>query len=349
MSVDPNQLACWVPIRIYWNQRTPAVDWCWVGTRRFTEPFFDHTIDASLRLPFSMLFRPQTSIDLLRERHSIAPGLQPRGFIFHMSRCGSTLASQTLSALPGSVVLSEAGPIDSVLRAQFQDPSLSAATRIEWLRWVVSALGQRRSGNETHLFIKFDSWSALELPLIHQAFPGVPWVFLYRNPVEVLVSQMRKRGAHMVPGTMEPALFGMNLAEAFEMQPEQYCARVLALTCEAALRHHQSCAGLMINYEQLPDALWTSLPGFFGIETSESDVQTFQRVATLYAKNPSLAFENDSQAKQNSASEAVRQAAERWLVPVYERLEAERARNTKGQSHGMSSYSPFQPEGLPKR
>ena len=178
-----------------------------------------------------------------------------------MSRCGSTLASQMLSALPGSVVISEAGPIDSVLRAQFRDPSVSAATRIEWLRWVVSALGQRRSGNETHLFIKFDSWSALELPLIRQAFPGVPWVFLYSNPVEVLVSQLRKRGAHMVPGTMEPALFGMNLAEAFEMQPEQYCARVLALTCEAALQHHQSCAGLMINYEQLPDALWTSLAG----------------------------------------------------------------------------------------
>jgi hypothetical protein len=321
---DANKLSGWIPIRVYWKERTPVVDWCWVGTRRFTDPFFDHTVDDCLRLPFSLLFRPQTPIDALRERHTIAPGLKPRGFIFHMSRCGSTLVSQILAALPGSVVLSEAGPIDSVLRAQFRDPSLSEATRSDWLRWVVSALGQRRSGDETALFVKFDSWSALDLPLISRAYPGVPWIFLYRNPVEVLVSQLAHRGAHMVPGAIEPELFGMNMAEAFEMQTEEYCARVLALTCEAALRQHQSCAGLMINYEQLPDALWTGVADFFGIELRDSDMETFRQVTKLDAKNPSLTFESDSQTKQSSASEAVRRATDRWLAPVHERLEAAR-------------------------
>lgn len=327
MSVDANQLAGWVPIRIYWNGRTPVVDWCWVGTRRFTQPFFDHTIDNCLRLPFSLLFRPQTPIESLGERHALAPGLQPRGFIFHMSRCGSTLVSQTLAALPGSVVLSEAGPIDSVLRARFRDASLSEATRSDWLRWVVSALGQRRSGDETDLFVKFDTWSALDLPLISRAYPGVPWIFLYRNPVEVLVSQMAHRGAHMVPGAIEPELFGMTMAEAFELQPEEYCARVLALACEAALRQHQSCGGLMINYEQLPDALRTGIADFFGIEVSDFDTEAFRRVTKLDAKNPSLMFESDSKAKQASASEAVHRAAERWLAPVYQRLEAARLGN----------------------
>jgi gluconate kinase len=324
VSVSANQLAGWVPIRVYWNGGTPVVDWCWVGTRRFTDPFFDHTIDNCMRLPFSLLFRPQTPIESLGERHALAPGLQPRGFIFHMSRCGSTLVSQMLGALPGGVVLSEAGPIDSVLRARFRDPSLSDATRAEWLRWVVSALGQRRIGEETDLFVKFDTWSALDLPLIRRAYPDVPWIFLYRNPVEVLVSQLAHRGAHMVPGGVEPELFGMNTAEAFEMQPEEYCARVLALTCEAALREHQSCAGLMISYEQLPDAVWTEIADFFDIELSDFDMEAFRRVTKLDAKNPSLMFESDSQAKQASASEAVRRAAEKWLAPPYERLEAAR-------------------------
>jgi hypothetical protein len=240
------------------------------------------------------------------------------------------LVSQILAALPGSVVLSEAGPIDSVLRAQFRDPSLSEATRSDWLRWVVSALGQRRSGDETRLFIKFDSWSALDLPLISRAYPGVPWIFLYRNPVEVLVSQLANRGAHMVPGAIEPELFGMNIAEAFEMQPEEYCARVLALTCEAALRQHESCAGLMINYEQLPDAVSTGIADFFGFEVSDFDMEAFRRVTRLDAKNPSLMFESDSQAKQALASEGVHRAAERWLAPVHERLEAARLGNRAG-------------------
>ena len=61
--------------------------------------------------------------------------------------------------------------------------------RIEWLRGVVSALGQPRLGTEKHLFIKFDAWKVLDLPLIRRAFPAVPWIFLYRDPVEVLTSQ----------------------------------------------------------------------------------------------------------------------------------------------------------------
>lgn len=324
MSVHAHQLKHWIPIRMYWKERRPLVDWCWVGTRQFTEPFFDHAIDACLRLPFTNLFRPQTPIDTLRERHAIEPGLQPRGFIFHMSRCGSTLLSQMLAALPKNVVISEAGSIDSVLRANFREPSLTDEERADWLRWMVSALAQRRSGDEEHLFIKFDSWSVLDFPLISRAFPGVPWIFLYRNPVEVLVSQLAHRGAHMVPGGIEPELFGMKLDEVFKMQPEEYCARVLARLCEAALEHHQSCAGMVVNYEQLPDAVWTGVADFFGAEVSDGDMQAFRRVAKLDAKNPALGFESDSQAKLKKASEAVRVASARWLAPLYEQLEAAR-------------------------
>ncbi len=324
MSVNAHQLTGWIPIRIYWKERRPLVDWCWVGTRRFTEPFFDHTIEGCLRLPFANLCRPQTPIDMLRERHAIDPGLQPRGFIFHLSRCGSTLVSQMFAALPQNVVISEAGSIDMVLRAKFREPSLTDEERADWLRWMVSALAQRRTGDEERLFIKFDSWSVLDFPLISRAFPGVPWIFLYRNPIEVLVSQLAHRGAHMVPGGIEPELFGMRLDEVFKMQPEEYCARVLARLCEAALQHHQSGAGMMVNYEQLPDAVWTRVADFFGAEVSDADLQAFRRVAKLDAKNPALGFESDSQAKQKKASEAARVASARWLAPLYEQLEAAR-------------------------
>lgn len=328
MTVKANQLTGWIPIRIYWKERRPLVDWCWVGPRRFSEPFFDHTIDACLRLPFSNLFRPQTSIEVLRERHEIEPGLQPRGFIFHMSRCGSTLVSQMLAALPRNVVISEAGLIDSVLRAKFREPPITEDERAEWLRWTVSALGQRRNGDEEGLFIKFDSWSVLDLPLISRAFPGVPWIFLYRNPVEVLVSQLAQRGAHMVPGAIEPDLFGMRLDEVFEMQPEEYCARVLACICETALRHHPSSQGMMINYDQLPDASWNTVADFFGAGVSNADIEKFRQVAKVDAKNPSLGFESDSRVKQRKASDAAREMTAKWLTPLYAQLEAARLRGS---------------------
>jgi len=241
-----------------------------------------------------------------------------------MSRCGSTLVSQMLAALPRNVVISEAGPIDSVLRAKFREPSITEEQRADWLRWTISALGQRRSDVEKDLFIKFDSWSVLDLPLISRAFPSAPWIFLYRNPIEVLVSQLGRRGAHMVPGAIEPALFGMGPDEVFEMRPEEYCARVLARICEAALRQRHSGAGMMINYQQLPGAVWTSIAGFFGVELSVADVETCRRAATVDAKNPLVGFESDSHAKQNRADDAVRAAAAQWLTPIYEQLEAAR-------------------------
>ena len=42
--------------------------------------------------------------------------MRPSGFIFHMSRCGSTVISQMLAALAEHVVVSEAGPIDALAR-----------------------------------------------------------------------------------------------------------------------------------------------------------------------------------------------------------------------------------------
>jgi len=254
VSINAHHLSGWIPIRVYWKEHRPLVDWCWVGTRRFSEPFFDHTIDACQRLPFSILFRPQTPFEMLRERHAIQPGLEPDGFIFHMSRCGSTLASQMLAALPRNVVISEAGSIHSVLRAKFREPSLTDEERADWLRWIVSALGQRRAGDEKHLFIKFDSWSVMDFPLIRRAYPAVPWIFLYRNPAEVLVSQLGRRGAHMVPGAIDPELFGMKLDEVFEMAPAKVLHGAVRLhgltsspTPETQVRVACACAGVTAN------------------------------------------------------------------------------------------------------
>ncbi len=287
-----------------------------------TEPFFDQTIQNLMLQPFNLLFRHQTPIETLRARHEIKPGLQPTGFIFHMSRCGSTLVSQMLAALPRTVVVSEASPIDSILRAHLRVPDLADDERIDWLQWIISALGQQRLGDEKHFFIKLDCWNTIVLPLIHRAFPRVPWIFLYRNPVEVMVSQLRRRGAHMVPGVIEPSLFGLNNRAIFQMQPEEYCARALAKICGAALEYQEG--GMLVNYNQLPEAVLTSVPKFFGIRYSEADIEILNRVSRLDAKNPSLQFTNDTDDKNRSATDLTHSLADEWVVPIYERLEAAR-------------------------
>ena len=320
---DATQLEGWVPARFFCREDKPMVDWCYLGRQRFEASFFENTIGKCMARPFNLLFRHQTPIGVLEEWNKLRPGLNPTAFIFHMSRCGSTLVSQMLTAVASSVVISEARPIDSTLRTQFCSASISDEQRIAWLRWMVSALGQPWVGGEQHFFIKFDAWNTLELPLIRHAFPNVPWIFLYRDPIEVLVSHMKNRGAHMIPGVVTPSLFGMDLQYAFSIQPEDYCAQVLASICKAALEFHGE-GGRLINYQQLPDVVTDSLLKFFNLSFSADEVERVRSAAIRDSKNPIAPFQSDSQKKRDKASDAIRDAAAKWLYPIYEELEAAR-------------------------
>jgi hypothetical protein len=135
-------LAGWFPARLAWQGTLATIEWCYMGKRRFSEPFFEQSLSAGRRHPFNRLFRIQTSIDTLAKLDHEQPGLPVGGLIFHMSRCGSTLVAQLLASLPQAAVLAEAEPIDAVLRARFHDPALSDDQRCAWLQWVVGALGR---------------------------------------------------------------------------------------------------------------------------------------------------------------------------------------------------------------
>jgi hypothetical protein len=77
-----NELSGWVPIRLYRETAETMVDWCYLGEKRFTEPFFDDTINGCLRHPFNALFRHQTPIGGLRNGGGSNPASPPRGLSF---------------------------------------------------------------------------------------------------------------------------------------------------------------------------------------------------------------------------------------------------------------------------
>lgn len=326
MRPDATPLDGWVPIRVYPEAGQLRVDWCHLGDTRFHEPFFNETVERRLRHPFALLFRPQTSLDALVERQASRPGLPLRGLVFHMSRCGSTLVSQMLAALPWCRVLSEAGPIDSVLRAHLTLPGVSDETRTSWLRVVVAALGQQQHPEERALFLKLDAWHTLELPLLQRAFPGVPWIFLYREPVEVMASHLKHRGAHMLPGLLEPALLGLAAPDASGMTLEEYGARVLARICQAGLEGYRARTNpaRLVSYRQLPEAVPELLAGLFGQDVTPEDLERMRSAGQRDAKNPVISFEDDSAEKARGVTAVAREVAERFILPVHDALEAAR-------------------------
>ena len=81
----------------------------------------------------------------------------------------------------------------------------------------------------------------------------------------------------------------------------------------------------MINYRELPDAIWTKILPHFGVTYDERERDIMRTAARYDAKAPSFEFSSDSEAKQRDATELIRTAAERHLGGIYRRLEALRS------------------------
>lgn len=279
-------LAGWTPVKVLFRDSRPVAEWIWTGPRRFTEPFFEDSIAAARRNPLTSMFRREMPLDVAES----IPGLAPTGFVFHTSRCGSTLIAQMLAALDRTVVISEAPAIDDVIQAGLCLPDLPRQRQIRWLRLVVTALGQRRTGGESLYFLKLDAWHIHHLPLIREAFPGTPWIFVSRNAEEVVASQLRRPGLLGAPGAMDPRVLRLRQEDVTGLGRERWCARVIADFLRAAEAFRDDPDGLFIDYTQLPGAVWGPIASHFRMQFSEEERAQMQEAARFDSKNPYQLF-----------------------------------------------------------
>ncbi len=274
----------WTPIGVYFDNQQPRVEWIYSGSRALTEPFFEQTVRDCLSLPFTVAFRQESRLDALAQTE----GLAPSGFIFHSSRCGSTLVAQMLASLPYTTVLSEPQPIDHVLQAHLQLPDLTFEHQATWLRRMILALGQRRTGSETHYFLKLDCWHIHRLPLLRAAFPETPCLFLFRNPFEILHSQALCPGLHALPGAMgDPRAVGLTLQDIPRLQPDEWCARVLANIFQSALQYSNDPQMMFVDYTALPEALFGSIARHFSVPLSATDAECMRNRAQFQSQSGS--------------------------------------------------------------
>ncbi|MGO9559128.1 MAG: GNAT family N-acetyltransferase [Acidimicrobiales bacterium] len=298
----------WLPIHVLAHGGNPSVEWFDAGVAPLTLPFFvqefhraQHRNGNSPKRPW----RRTGPLSELLDETDRAPGLAPSGFVFHMSRCGSTLLSQMLAADADHLVLSEPPAVDQVLRT-WRNSSLGCEERQAALRAVLSVLGRPRHG-ERRLFVKFDAWHATMLPVLIHAFPQTPWVFLHRDPVEVLVSLERSTPAFMVAGGAPTGAFGFDLAEAVRMSPDEHAVAVVAAICRAA-RNNLDDRGMFVAYEDLPGALGEVLT-HFKLDADPERVARMEAASMWNTKSPTLPFVADGPAKQAAASDEQRSGA----------------------------------------
>ncbi len=310
----------WLPTGIASSPQGADVTWAHFAGEPLLESFFETSARRALGLPLNRLMRARSPLAGLIDAPVPDDALMPDGLIFHLSRCGSTLASQMIAALPGAIMGSEVPAVDDAVRLDRLDPDLSSDRHVRALRAIVAALGRDRSGTARHYVLKLDAWHMMALPLFRAAFPDTPWVFMYRDPVEVMVSLARQSGMTIMADHIPPATFGIAYDPAEPLLP--YGARVLGRICEAARAGMTGGGGMLVNYAELPDAVPERMLAHFGIALDAAGEAAMRAASGQDVKKVGQSFAPDGATKRAEATPELREAVERHLAAPYAALEA---------------------------
>src|SRR5579875_3068811 len=105
-DVDVGDYDRWFPIRLYAAEEGLRVQWFRRDDGlRFEDRYFHDTVGRAAKRPFNLAFFRDTGVDVLYALAREAASLEPAGFIYHLSRCGSTLISNAFAARSDVLIL----------------------------------------------------------------------------------------------------------------------------------------------------------------------------------------------------------------------------------------------------
>jgi hypothetical protein len=227
------------------------------------------------------------------------------GFIFHMSRCGSTLAAQMLADNNRFYVLSEPHIINAVL-----DPvlNISALDRIQLFKTCISMLVTTAPDETESVFIKFRSWNTFYLNFITKNFSDIKWLYIHRHGLEVLSSVLDKPPGWLRSRDGYAKYFAtflyVNEEDINKMTEDEFISRILGEFCKIVV-NRDSKQGLCIDYINLKQDFIKLITTHWDINLTESEVQRMREVSGIYSKNTDkkVVFTSDTELKRSKATE----------------------------------------------
>lgn len=288
-----------VPWKLLNQASEPICQWLYTGGKSFTEPFFDDTISVCRRLDENCKsFKSVSDLPIMQEWASELKPVIPSAIIFHVSRCGSTLLSQLLALDESNIILSEVPVFDEILRLPFKNKTFDNSAVSALLKAAVNLYGLPKTGLEKQVFIKADSWHIHFYKSLRDLYPTVPFIFLYRNPWDVVLSQQRQRGMHSVPGIIEPEVFGFSKEQINEPNFDRYMTSVLEGYFNQMIEITKSDSQVFpVNYASGMNNIFKKIYGLLDLVITPKVDDLLDERSRFHAKHPHQLFQEDNKEK----------------------------------------------------
>jgi hypothetical protein len=298
-----------MPVSFIFGPDHTRMAWLHAETTQFREPFFDQTVERLRnQAPKPKLW--STSLDWFLATEPDRTAIQPMGFIFHISRCGSSLIVNALNSSEYFQVISEATPILQLTTAL--PPAIIPYSQDEWetlrrraLCCLLSVFGRRATRSHSGAIFKFASWNIFTLPLIRSIWPDVPCLIVIRDPIEVAVSNISGSATwgyfYRFPEKMRHCC-GWETCSP-KQSVEQFCGEFLARMFHA-IRNIGSHRCKIIDHQHINPRTLIDIRRFFGLETNAAAAASIGRLCNVHAKfpyNPVL-YRDDREKKRRLAS-----------------------------------------------
>ncbi len=290
----------WVPEKILIDDRELIFKCLCCSDLPFTEPFFDDTLRKFRTLDLNRKqYKCFVGAEMINEWAGNIDFVPPTAFIFHVSRCGSTLVSQSLGLNNEFISLSEVPVLDQILRLTVSNDEEVKGKAEQLFKSLVKIYGAQRTGVENKLFIKTDCWHLMFYKQLRSLYPTTPFIIMYRQPAAVIESNKRSKGIQCIHSYVPPEIYGMEgKLKSDDLVPDNYFKIALEqffrAIIEIAANENQV---LLLNYNEGIPALMSKIAGYTGLSFSGEFESKILKRSAYHAKNPDEEF-----VEQNTAA-----------------------------------------------
>ncbi len=277
-------------------------------------PIASSNYDLAARQYRSQIRQTNPAKIIQKPLSSLHPGLEsirtPDLLIFHTSRCGSTLLTEILSQLEGSVVIAESS-VSSILLKKTGDTEQDLS-RAGYYKGFLHHHGMLAKPGR--FFVKLDCDHILQIEALRGLFPHSPCLFLFRHPLEIMMSHQRSLGAPMIPPAEAYEKWKGYGSEDARNLHQLYVVERLKAFLNAAIEHRVPS----LEYTELQAENVPAVLAKCGVDARGDELSRIRPVFDCHSKYPQLPFTSDRDEKRKAASPLMHELCSVHLEQLYQ-------------------------------